>query len=158
MNRDKLQIDRTITRREFISWSTAVLIGFASLFTFLLTVLRMPFPSLLPGKSDRFKIGLKDEFPAGTMKYFENDQVHVFSDKQGIYAISAVCTHLGCIVKREENGFVCPCHGSRFDLNGNIIQGAASRDLPWYKISNLPSGQLEVDKNTPVKTGEKFII
>jgi len=159
LNQDISKPDQTnVTRRGFISWIAAVFMGIASLFTFLLTVLRMPFPSLLPGKSGRFKIGIKDEFPAGTIKYFENDQVNVFSDKQGIYAISAVCTHLGCIVKREGNEFVCPCHGSRYGIHGTIIQGAATRDLPWYKISMLPSGQLEVDKNNPIKPGRKFII
>jgi len=159
MNRDKSKQGQTsITRRGFIFRSTAVFFGLASFFTFLLTVLRMPLPSLLPGKSGRFKIGFKNEFPVGTIKYFENDQVHVFSDNQGIYAISAVCTHLGCIVRREENGFVCPCHGSRFDIKGGIIEGAATRNLTWYKINRLPGGLLEINKNTPVKPGEKFII
>lgn len=84
--------------------------------------------------------------------------MYAFVDQEGIYAISAVCTHLGCIVNREENGFVCPCHGSRYSIDGRVEQGAASRDLPWYKISMLPSGQLEVDKKSLVKPGVKFRI
>ncbi len=150
------EIQKKLTRRGFLGFGGAVLIGIASLFTFFLTVLRMLFPSLLPGKSGRFKIGTKDEFLSGIIKYFENEQVYVFADAEGVYAISAVCTHLGCIVKREKNGFVCPCHGSRYDLDGKIKQGAAPKDLPWYKISMLPSGQLEVDKKRIIKSGIKF--
>jgi len=147
-----------LTRRGFLGRGLAVVIGIASLSTFLFTIFRMPFPFLLPGKSGRFKIGLKNDFPPGTIKYFENDQVYAFADAEGIYAISAVCTHLGCVVNKDKNGFVCPCHGSRYGLDGKIEKGAAPKDLPWYKISRLPSGQLEVDKKRIVKPGVKFRI
>lgn len=47
------------------------------------------------------------------------------------YAISAVCTHLRCTVdwKPERNIFICPCHGSEYDAQGNVILGPASRPL-----------------------------
>lgn len=50
-------------------------------------------------------------------------------------AISGICTHQGCIVSDYDgtnNVFVCPCHGSRFDLNGNVVQGPAPRKLNEY--------------------------
>lgn len=50
-------------------------------------------------------------------------------------AISGICTHQGCIVSDYDgnaNVFVCPCHGSRFDLNGNVVQGPASGKLTEY--------------------------
>ena len=145
-----------LSRRSFMGWGGAVFIGLASLATFLVILFRMLFPSLPPGKSSRFKIGRSGEIPIGTIKYLSDQQVYVFSDAEGVYAISAVCTHLGCVVNREETGFTCPCHGSRYDLDGNVIKGAAPRNLPWYKISLLPSGRLEVDKSNVVKPGVKF--
>jgi len=145
-----------LTRRSFMGWGGAVFIGVASLATFLVVLFRMVFPSLPPGKSGRFKIGRSSEFPIGTIKYFKNDQVYVFSDAEGLYAISAVCTHLGCVVNKEEAGFTCPCHGSRYGLDGNVLKGAAPRDLPWYRISLLPGGRLVVDKKTVVKPGVRF--
>ena len=122
----------------------------------LAIMFRMLFPSLRPEKSSRFKIGRNSEFPNGTIKYFKVEKVYVFSDTDGIYAISAVCTHLGCVVNKEETGFTCPCHGSRYDLNGNVLKGAAPKNLPWYKISLLPSGLLEVDKKHLVEPGVKY--
>lgn len=145
-----------LTRRGFMGWGVAVFIGIASLTTFLFTLFRMPFPSLLPEKSDRFKIGRRHDFPSGTSKYFNNDQVYVFADAEGIYAISAVCTHLGCVVHKNHNGFACPCHGSRYGRDGKVEKGAATRDLPWFQISMLPGGHLQVDKKNVVKPGVKF--
>ena len=149
--------DKT-TRRGFLGWGAAVLIGVASLAAFLFTIFRMPFPTLLPEKSGRFKIGRRHDFTSETTKYFHDEQVYVFADAEGIYAISAVCTHLGCVVNKDHYGFACPCHGSRYRLDGRVEKGAATRDLPWYQISVLPGGQLQVDKKKFVKPGVKFAI
>lgn len=59
-------------------------------------------------------------------------QVAVYRDELGeLHKVSAVCTHLGCIVtwNNAETTWDCPCHGSRFDVDGKVIQGPAVRDL-----------------------------
>ncbi|MFJ4862347.1 MULTISPECIES: FAD-dependent oxidoreductase [unclassified Streptomyces] len=52
-------------------------------------------------------------------------------DRGGLHAVSAVCTHLGCLVafNNAERTWECPCHGSRFGIDGRIIQGPALRPL-----------------------------
>ncbi len=58
----------------------------------------------------------------------------VINKKEKTTVLSAHCTHLGCIINKEENGhLVCPCHGSEFDLDGNAINGPAYK--PLEKIS-----------------------
>lgn len=43
---------------------------------------------------------------------------------------SAHCTHLGCIIDQTEGDrLVCPCHGSEYDLNGNVVKGPAYKNL-----------------------------
>ena len=69
-------------------------------------------------------------------------------------AISTTCTHLGCIVAISDTGFACPCHGSRYDQDGTVTGGPAPKPLPWFKVSLAPNGELEVDKNTQIATGE----
>lgn len=44
-------------------------------------------------------------------------------------ALSRVCTHQGCVINLAASGFACPCHGSRYDSQGNVTNGPASRAL-----------------------------
>lgn len=56
-----------------------------------------------------------------------------FKDAEGnLNVFSAVCTHMGCVVQwnPDEKSFDCPCHGSRFDTDGKVINGPAIEDLP----------------------------
>lgn len=58
--------------------------------------------------------------------------VAVFRDERGgLHRRSAVCTHLGCIVNWNgtERTWDCPCHGSRFDIDGNVIAAPARKPL-----------------------------
>lgn len=47
-----------------------------------------------------------------------------------------LCTHLGCVPDRRQDGWFCPCHGSVFDNSGRVVKGPAPRnlDLPPYKF------------------------
>jgi len=58
----------------------------------------------------------------GVILWRENNEFQVFSSH---------CTHLGCILKYDENSgiFKCPCHGSEFSINGNVIKGPARKRL-----------------------------
>jgi len=52
------------------------------------------------------------------------------------YAASLLnCTHMGCTVEASNDGFVCPCHGARFDKEGHVIKGPATKDLAKFVTS-----------------------
>ncbi|CAM5247166.1 Glycine/D-amino acid oxidase-like deaminating enzyme/nitrite reductase/ring-hydroxylating ferredoxin subunit OS=Streptomyces violarus OX=67380 GN=FHS41_001727 PE=4 SV=1 [Streptomyces violarus] len=56
----------------------------------------------------------------------------VYRDEDGnLHSFSARCTHLGCLVafNSAERAWECPCHGSRFDTDGKVIQGPATKPL-----------------------------
>lgn len=60
------------------------------------------------------------------------DRVAVYRDEEGtLHPVSARCTHLGCLVSfnSAERAWECPCHGSRFDTEGKVLQGPATRPL-----------------------------
>lgn len=64
------------------------------------------------------------------------NQVAAYKDETGeVHALSARCTHLGCIVtwNSAEKSWDCPCHGSRFDIHGRVLEGPATADLPARK-------------------------
>jgi cytochrome b6-f complex iron-sulfur subunit len=103
-------------------------------------------PRALPDPAEQFKIGPPQDYPEGTVREFTDENVIVFRDKDGMYAISTVCTHLGCVVTfDDETGFECPCHGSTFAADGKVTKGPAPTPLPWWSVAQLPSGQLAGD-------------
>jgi Rieske Fe-S protein len=63
----------------------------------------------------------------------EREKVAAFRDEAGhLHAVSAVCTHMKCIVRwnAAERTWDCPCHGSRFGVDGALLEGPAMSDLP----------------------------
>lgn len=69
---------------------------------------------------------------AGEVVKFQGDRIAVYRDDDGqVFACSAVCTHMGCIVhwNGAEKSWDCPCHGSRFNYDGKVTQGPANKDL-----------------------------
>lgn len=104
----------------------------------------------------RVAIGNILEFPPGSIKVFSAAQIIVFSDKEGVYAISGRCTHKGCMVKKEGSNWFCPCHASKFDSSGAVLHGPAKKHLPWFSVEMDKEGHLFVDKAKIVPSGTKF--
>lgn len=65
-------------------------------------------------------------------------------DAQGLYAMSISCTHQGCPVSLSGSGLYCPCHGSRFDSNGAVLQGPARTPLTHYAVLVDSAGNITV--------------
>ncbi|RYF82618.1 MAG: FAD-dependent oxidoreductase [Chitinophagaceae bacterium] len=75
---------------------------------------------------------------AKVVKY-EGETVAVYKDENGgIHALNPVCTHAKCIVdwNRAEKTWDCPCHGARYDINGEVLTGPARRSLEKVEIEN----------------------
>jgi Rieske Fe-S protein len=75
-----------------------------------------------------------DKLPKGYGEVVEwkGERVALYKDDGGnAHACSAVCTHMGCLVRwnSAERSWDCPCHGSRFRYDGKVVQGPANRDL-----------------------------
>ena len=73
---------------------------------------------------------------------------NIVREEDGFYALSGVCTHLGCTPAwlASENKFKCPCHGSGFKRSGVNFEGPAPRPLERHKIVLAEDGQLLIDK------------
>lgn len=140
-------------RRDFLglfaSWSALSALAFA-----LVGALRLPKAAVLPSPSKKFKVTLPESLAPGVAFRPPGRSVAVFKDADGVYAISTVCTHLGCIVKTEPTLFRCPCHGSEYDLDGKVTRGPAPKALPWLAVSVTGDGVV-VDEGTVVPTGHK---
>jgi cytochrome b6-f complex iron-sulfur subunit len=86
-------------------------------------------------------IGQATDFAQGTVKIVRvnKDPVLLIHTPGGQFrALSARCTHLGCVVQYQETPtphFGCNCHGSQFDMNGMNISGPAPKPLPPYRVT-----------------------
>jgi len=149
------RLEKPVKRRDVLGFA-AIGAVFASMGAALVGMLRLPRPSLLPEPSKQYKIGDPSLYPLGEARTPDGKGIFVFHDDAGFYAISSTCTHLGCIVKRTDHGFDCPCHGSRFARNGKTVSGPAPRPLEWYDVSMAPDGQLVVNEEQRVKPGTRF--
>lgn len=156
MSRDRRDTHQeSITRKSFLS-RLGVYTWLGSVGLALLGSVRTAIPSVLPDPSLRFRIGRPHDFALGGARYFEQENVTVFRDDQGIFAISTICTHLGCVVRRSEEGFLCPCHGSTFDSKGEVTRGPAPKPLLWYAVAQSTGGALYVDRGKSVNVGTKY--
>jgi cytochrome b6-f complex iron-sulfur subunit len=144
-----------VNRRSFLSLA-ALGSFFAALGTAAAGILRLPSPSVLPGPRRRFKLGPPEQYSPGSETTFAEDDLVLFRDDEGFYAISTTCTHLGCAVARSAKGFACPCHGSRFDSKGNVVAGPAPRPLPWLEVSRAANGDLVVNADNEVPEGMRY--
>ncbi len=144
------------TRRDFLGLA-AVWTAIGTCVAAVIGALRLPMPAVFPESNSRVKLGPPDQFKPGSATHRPELSAWVFRDEQGLFAISAVCTHLGCIAAREaDGGFNCPCHGSTFTPEGKVLGGPAPKGLDWLAMSLSPDGQLVVDKVQTVKAGTRF--
>ena len=135
----------TARRRRFVM---AAVLG--TLSVNLLMFLRFFFPRALYEPKTKFTIGYPTDFGFGVDTKFQKDhRIWVVRNTEGIFVISAICTHLGCTPdwKPSENKFKCPCHGSGFYITGVNFEGPAPRPLERMAIRLSEDGSLEVDKS-----------
>lgn len=150
------RFEKPVERRDVLGMA-AVWAFFGTIITALIGAFRLPVPSVFPETDSRFPIGKSEDFPAGQAVHLPSRRIWVFSDKDGISAVSTVCPHLGCLVKRNEDGsYICPCHGSRFDADGKVLSGPPPRGMYWLEISLGPDGRLIVDSQREVSSDTRF--
>ena len=94
-----------------------------------------------------FDLGLASEVPPGTRVLFPEIPAMLIHDDAGFTAISLVCTHLGCTLEINSDGFACPCHNSRYDRQGTVLQGPAVKALPTFLVEQDEDGHLIVSLN-----------
>ena len=113
-------------------------------------------PNVLFEPSPTFRAGSPDLFPVNSVSYIQDQQVYIVRTTEGFYAVSAVCTHLGCITqwKPEANQIACPCHGSKFTPEGTKIAGPAPAPLPHFLITLTADGELLVNKLQTVRPNQ----
>jgi len=108
-----------------------------------LGAVRLTYPDISQ-KQKYFRVGRPDDFPLHTFTFIKQKNVFVYRDRTSMKTVSAICTHLGCVLKKSDAGFRCPCHGSNYNGMGEVLSGPAPRNLDWLKMEFSHDGQLVV--------------
>lgn len=142
-----------VPRRDLLGlaslWSAASALLFA-----LFGILRLPKAAVLSSPSKKFRVTLPEALATGEAYLPPGRSVALFRDAEGVYAISTICTHLGCVVKAAAGGFECPCHGSRFAPDGSVTKGPAPKALPWLQVTGGGEDWV-IDEGATVPPGTK---
>ncbi len=126
-----------MNRRSFLKLLTSLL-GLGALSAFLYPLFRFLLPVEAASRVKSVEIP-KSEVPPGASKdlMIGGTPVLLLNTKdKGFLAFSRVCTHLGCLVKydQERRLFICPCHAGTFDLEGNVISGPPPKPLIKFSV------------------------
>jgi cytochrome b6-f complex iron-sulfur subunit len=137
--------DEERSRRAFLGMMTSGAFVVAALGTGV-TGVRYLWPEVLFEAETRFRIGKVGDIAAGTVLVLPEQKAYVVRTDEGFFALSATCTHLGCLTQyeREQRRIFCPCHGSQYDGEGRVTNGPAPKPLPRLALA-VESGELVLD-------------
>ena len=87
-------------------------------------------------------------------KFARSNRVMLVRKGDRLYATTATCTHKDCVVKHVQGEIRCPCHGSRFDLDGDVTKGPAKSPLARLAIAQNAAGRIVVDPSQKFGPGQ----
>jgi cytochrome b6-f complex iron-sulfur subunit len=129
------------SRRQFLTWLTRAFLGLWGLGAAGIVGAYLKAPERGAHGGERLvRVGPLDGLRIGEARLIRNGVTPFFVvrlDASRVVALSAVCTHVRCIVgfDPERRALVCPCHDGRFDLAGNVLSGPPPRPLTSYPVS-----------------------
>jgi cytochrome b6-f complex iron-sulfur subunit len=139
-NTEMKETPRQPTRRGFLDWViglfSAVTVGAMGI-----PALAYFWPAARGGKGGDVEVQDAAKLKPGEsmIVQLQGKAAIVRRDSTGLVAHSAVCTHLGCLVKWDgaRKEFLCPCHAAVFDSSGRVVSGPAPAPLPTYKVKEV---------------------
>ena len=130
-----------LSRRDFLKLTLDGLLGLGGLLG-LAGLIRFLSYKTDPPQPTEFDLGLAKNYIPGSRTTFPEIPAVLIRGDSGFTALSLVCTHLGCTVGVQPNGFACPCHGSLYNLNGIPTKGPATLPLKALRIEQTPDGRI----------------
>ena len=109
-----------------------------------------------PPPQSIFTVGTLDSYGVGSATIIPGARAVLYRDQDGFWAVSLVCSHLGCTTEADGSGYRCPCHGSRYDRQGRVLNGPAKQGLKTVWMDADPEGHLVIDISREAPAGSRF--
>ncbi len=139
-------------RRQFLVWlgNAGLLLTAWGLARGTLRFLRPPITQTLPPP---VKVGPPGDFALDSLTFVPAATAWLGRDDGGFFALSAICPHLGCAIRQSGETYECPCHGSRFNGHGDVLNGPATLPMTYLALT-LDDDELAIDvtKTAPPET------
>lgn len=134
---------KKISRRDFLKVSTNSLLALSGLLGIggLIRYLGYQFDPTPPSE---FDIGPASDYRLNSRTVIAYIPAIIIHDKKGLHALSLTCSHLGCTIEQRNFGFECPCHSSRYDMDGVVLKGPAAANLRKLRVAESEDGNLHV--------------
>jgi len=110
-----------------------------------------------PPPQSVFTLGTPDSYRVGTTTIVPGARAVLYRQESGFWALSLVCSHLGCTTEEDNAGYRCPCHGSRYDEKGRVLNGPAKRALKAVWVDLDAGGNLVIDISREAPPGYRFV-
>jgi cytochrome b6-f complex iron-sulfur subunit len=130
-----------ISRRDFLKLASQGLLAASGLLSLGMLAHFLGYQSDPPPPT-KFDLGAVSSYPVGSRTLIPNVPALLIHTEAGFSALSLVCTHLGCTLEQNAEGFTCPCHGSRFDADGKILHGPTTKELAVLLVEQNEQGHL----------------
>jgi Rieske Fe-S protein len=103
-----------------------------------------------PPAPRQFTLGYPQDYDVGSLTPIAEARALLLRDERGFFAFSTACTHLGCTLGTDASPLECPCHGSRFNQQGQVTRGPAGRSLTPLELSFTSDGRILVNTGATV--------
>ena len=159
MGKPRQQETETAGSRRSFFWTLGLALGGLALLEYVVVAadfLRLRKRRALGDVGSIVRTGPVERFEPGSVTAFPQGKFYLARlQSGGFLAVSRECTHLGCTVPwiAGEHRFVCPCHASAFDINGEVTSPPAPRPLDLYEV-RIENGIVKVDVSRPIRRQE----
>lgn len=134
---------KDISRRDFLRLSTNALLALSGILGIGGLIRYLSYQADPTPQTD-FDIGPASKYPTNSRTIVPEIPAILIHDEDGLRALSLSCSHLGCTIEERNFGFECPCHSSRYDLNGVVLKGPSTADLRKLRVAKTEDGNLHV--------------
>lgn len=136
---------RSFSRRDFLKLTSRGLLGLSGILG-LAGLFRYLSYESDPPPPQQFDVGPASDYPEGSRTMLKNVPALLIHGPEGFTALSLTCPHLGCTVDLKTDYMECPCHGSRYTPNGELLHGPANRGLRTLKVVPGPDDHVIIFK------------